>query len=203
MTPSVLELGRRVVHRTLFSVFGLALLLGGCPKRQTAPRLVYVTVPPQAVETAPAGPSQTLVIEEPPLPPALRPPETPAAGAVAPRPAHRPRRADAGEPAAASEAPPEPDAPTPTVGVPALEPRSSREQESALRGQILGLQNDVQQQIAALEPVKLGSADRKTLDDAQTFLVQSRKALEEGDLQRSLTLARKASLLVAALKGKS
>ncbi len=193
-----------MVHRTLFSVFALALLLGGCPKRQTGPRLVYVPSPPQPAETAPAGPSQTLVIEEPPLPPAPRPQEAPAAGpAAAPRPVHRPRRADAGEPAATPEATPEADASPPTVEVPALEPRSSHEQESALRGQILGLQNDVQQQITPLEQGKLAPADRKTLEDAQTFLVQSRKAFEEGDLQRSLNLARKASLLVAALKGRS
>jgi len=193
----------RVVHRTLFSVLAPALILGACPKRQTAPRLVYVpSPPPQPAETAPVEPSQTLVIEEPPPPPAPRPQETqPTGPAAAPRPVHRPHRADAGEPATTPEATPEADVP-PTVEVPALEPRSSREQESALRGQIVGLQNDVQQQITPLEPAQLAPADRKTLDDAQTFLVQSRKALEEGDLQRSLNLTRKASLLVAALKGR-
>jgi hypothetical protein len=42
--------------------------------------------------------------------------------------------------------------------------------------------------------------DRKTLDDARTFFQQSTQALNEGDLQRALMLARKASLLVSALE---
>jgi hypothetical protein len=175
----------------------MALLIGGCPKRQTAPRLVYVPAPP-AVDAAPAQPAGTLIIEEP-APPAPTPQETVAPEPTPPRPARRPRHVNAAEPPDSPQVAPEPDEPAPTVEVPALEPRESREQESALRGKILGLQNEVQQQVSRLERASLGPADRKTLEDARTFLAQSGKALEEGDLQRSQNLARKASLLVDAL----
>jgi hypothetical protein len=81
-----------------------------------------------------------------------------------------------------------------------LEPRESSAEEVALRRQIQALQEDVRQRIAKLSRAGLGGADRKTLDDARTFFAQSNRALSEGDFQRSLTLARKASLLVSALE---
>jgi hypothetical protein len=84
--------------------------------------------------------------------------------------------------------------------VPSLEPRESSVQEAALRRQIQGLQDDVRQRIAKLSRARLSGADRKTLDDARTFFAQSTRALNEADLQRALTLARKASLLVSALE---
>ena len=73
-------------------------------------------------------------------------------------------------------------------------------EEAALRRQIEGLQGDVRGRIAQLNRAELSGAERKTLDDARTFFTQSTRALNEGDLQRALTLARKASLLVAALE---
>jgi hypothetical protein len=84
--------------------------------------------------------------------------------------------------------------------VPALEPRESSAEIAALRRQIQGLQDDVRQRIAKLSDAGLTDADRKTLDDARTFFAQSTRALNEADLQRALTLARKASLLVLALE---
>ena len=66
--------------------------------------------------------------------------------------------------------------------------------------QIQGLQGDVRQRIAKLSRAGLSGADRKTLDDARTFFAQSTWALNEAHLQRALTLARKASLLVLALE---
>jgi hypothetical protein len=81
-----------------------------------------------------------------------------------------------------------------------LEPRESSAEEAAQRRQIQALQEDVRQRIATLSRAGLSGADRKTLDDAQTFFAQSTRALNEGDLQRALTLARKASLLVLALE---
>jgi hypothetical protein len=176
----------------------MALLIGGCPKRRTAPRLVYIPAPPPAAAPQPAKPAEALVIEEPP--PSSPPQENAAPAPAAPRPAHRPRRATTTEPPDTEEVLPEPEEPPPTVEVPALEPRESREKESALRNQLLELQNGVKQQIGQLEGAQLAPADRKTLEDARTFLAQSEKALEEGDLQRSLNLARKASLLAAALR---
>ncbi len=176
----------------------MVLLIGGCPKRRTAPRLVYIPAPPPAAAPQPAKPAEALAIEEPPPP--APPHENTSATPAAPRPAHRPRRATTTEPPDTEEVLPEPEEPPPTVEVPALEPRESREKESALRNQVLELQNGVKQQIAQLEGAQLAPADRKTLEDARTFLAQSEKALEEGDLQRSLNLARKASLLAAALR---
>jgi hypothetical protein len=84
--------------------------------------------------------------------------------------------------------------------VPALEPRESSAQESALRRQVQALQEDVRTRLSRINEAKLSQDDRKTLDDARTFFAQSNRALEEGDLQRALNLARKASLLVAALE---
>jgi alpha/beta superfamily hydrolase len=81
-----------------------------------------------------------------------------------------------------------------------LEPRESSAEEAAQRRQIQALQDDVRQRIAQLSRAALSDADRKTLDDAQTFFAQSTRALNEADLQRALTLARKASLLVLALE---
>ena len=102
-------------------------------------------------------------------------------------------------PAAAVENTPETPAPPPPQ-VPSLEPRESSTQEAALRRQIQGLQDDVRQRIAKLSRARLSGADRKTLHDARTFFAQSTRALNEADLQRALTLARKASLLVLALE---
>jgi hypothetical protein len=88
----------------------------------------------------------------------------------------------------------------PAPQVPSLEPRESSVDEAALRHQIQGLQLDVRQRIAKLDQAGLAGVDRKTLDDARSFFAQSTQALNEGDLQRALTLARKASLLVLALE---
>ncbi len=174
----------------------MALLIGGCPKRQTGPRIVYVPSPTPASTRAAGQASEAVVIEEPPPP--APPQEAPPEETPVPMPERQPRHAVRSTPNAVETAP-GPAAPPPSGEIPTLEPRESREQESALRRQILGLQNDVQQQIAQLNRRKLASADRKTLEDARAFLGQASKAYQEGDLQRSLNLARKASLLVDAL----
>jgi outer membrane biosynthesis protein TonB len=88
----------------------------------------------------------------------------------------------------------------PPAEVPALEPRESSAQVSALRQQVQSLQEDVRARLSRINESKLSQEDRKTLDDARTFFAQSNHALEQGDLQRALLLARKASLLVAALE---
>jgi Cdc6-like AAA superfamily ATPase len=90
--------------------------------------------------------------------------------------------------------------PPPPAQVPALEPRESSGEESALRRQIQQLHEDIRQRLARLPETRLSPSDRKTLADARTFFAQSGRALEEGDLRRALNLARKASLLVAALE---
>jgi hypothetical protein len=62
------------------------------------------------------------------------------------------------------------------------------------------MQEDVRQRLSRLDPAKLSAPDRKILEDARAFFAQSGRALEAGDLQRALNLARKASLLVTALE---
>jgi hypothetical protein len=188
-------------REALGTVCGLALLFGGCPKRQTSPRIVYVPSPPPAAAPAPAQSQQTLVIEEP------APPPTPEEVAPAPEPEQAPvrrrRRTSHTGPARSSdeispETPETPDAaPAP---LPALEPRESSARENTLRQQIIAAQTDVRLRLARLNPSQLAPADRKTLDDARSFFAQSEKALQESDLRRALVLARKAALLVTALE---
>jgi len=138
-----------------------------------------------------------MVIEEPapPEPPAPSPQPTPP-----PKPAPRRRRVLRTEPPAAANGNTSETTAPAAPQVPSLEPRESSSEETALRRQIQALQDDVRQRIAKLSRAKLSGADRKTLDDARTFFAQSTRALNEADLQRALTLARKASLLVSALE---
>ena len=177
----------------------LALFIWGCPKRQGPSRIVYVPTPPPAATQAPAAANvPTIVIEEPatPEPVVTTPPVEASAQKVTPDKHRRVLRRE--PPAAGPESTPETAEP-PAPQVPSLEPRESSVDEAALRGQIQGLQLDVRQRIAKLDQAGLAGVDRKTLDDARSFFAQSTQALNEGDLQRALTLARKASLLVLAL----
>lgn len=80
-----------------------------------------------------------------------------------------------------------------------LEPGKDPRQRSELRGRILGQQQELGRRIADLERAKLSDADRKTLEDARAFLTQSGQAFEQGDLERSMLLAQKASLLINTL----
>ena len=178
----------------------LALFIGGCPKRQAPTRIVYVPPPqPAATQASSTASPASMVIEEP------APPEEPPAPSPQPTSTSEPapgrrRVSHKGPPAADTENTPETTEPPPTPQVPSLEPRESSAEEAALRRQIQGLQDDVRQRIAELSRTRLSGADGKTLDDARTFFAQSTRALNEGDLQRALTLARKASLLVSALE---
>ena len=118
-----------------------------------------------------------------------------------PQPARRPRRALRTEPPAEStDNTTETAEPSPTLPVPSLEPLENSTEQAGLRRQIQGLQEEVRQRIAKLSRGGLSGTDRKTLDDARTFFAQSIRALDEGDLQRALTLVRKASLLLYALE---
>lgn len=174
----------------------MALLIGGCPKRQTTPRVIYIPSPPSASAPAPQEAGGTLVIEEPSPPP--EPQEVPSEKSSAPRPTRRPRRVIRTAPDTTEVIPEIIEAPP--AEVPALEPRESPEQETALRNQALAMQRDLEQRMARLNRAGLSGAELKILEGARTFLAQSGRALEEGDLQRALNLARKASLLVAALE---
>jgi hypothetical protein len=140
---------------------------------------------------------QSIVVEEP-APPEEPPAPAPQPTEEPPKPVRRPRRVLRTEPAAGDTE--NTSEPPPTLPVPSLEPRESSTEEAALRRQIESLQGDVRGRIAKLSRAELSGAEGKTLDDARTFFAQSTRALKEGDLQRALTLARKASLLVAALE---
>ncbi len=177
----------------LYSISLLAFAIFGCPKRQTAPRIVYVSTPPAPAEQAPAVVSAgTLVIQEPapPQEPAESPPpvETPA-----PKPAPARRRVTPSEPAKEAVE-------QPAQQAPALEPRESVQEQAAQRNQILAMQQSIRERIARVNASRLTPLERKTLDDARTFLTQSERALRDGDLVRAMNLTRKASLLISALE---
>jgi hypothetical protein len=178
--------------------------MGGCPKRQdTKSIVVYIPAPAPAAAPA-AEKSQVLVIEEPA--PAPEPEETPPPQAAQPTthrrqggPAHTKTSVEPDEtPTPESPAPETPE--PPPAEVPALEPRESSSQETELRGQYLKLEHDVRQRLERLDGARLSPNDRKTLEDARTFFVQATRAMVSGDLPRALNLARKASLLLAALE---
>lgn len=183
----------------LSSVCAMALLLGGCPKRQTPPRLIYISSPPPTVSPAPAEKPETLVIEEaaPPEPAEVTRAEEASPPAAAPTPhTLHPLRT---EPPASAQSAPTSTGP-PAADLPALEPSNSPEQQLVLRNQVQALQENIRKRAAQLDHASLSTAARKTLDEARTFLAQSEDALKDGDLLRSRNLADKASLLVAALE---
>ena len=178
----------------------LALLIGGCPKRQTSPRIVYVPSKPPAAMQAPVPENRpVMLIEEPPppepvvimpLPETVTPKET--------TPQHRHVQRKEQTPAAPESAPETDEEPSPLV--PSLAPQESSSEQATQRHEIQGLQDDVQKRITKLSAADLSAVDRKTLEDAKAFFAQSTQALNEADLQRALMLARKASLLVSALE---
>jgi outer membrane biosynthesis protein TonB len=160
---------------------------------------MIVYVPAQAPSAAPATTekSSVLVIEEPPPPP--EPVETPTPPVVQPTTQRRQQTHTKAPTEHEESATPENPA-TPPAEVPLLEPRESSAQETELRRQYLNLEQNIRQRIARLNGSRLSGNDRKTLDDAQTFFAQSTRAMANGDLLRALNLARKASLLLAALE---
>lgn len=174
----------------------MALLVWGCPKRQTTTRVIYAPAPPAGTAPAPVEGSGTLVIEEPAPP---EPAEVTPAESSTPKPVPRRRRPPRSEPPASTESVTEPAEP-PTAEVPALEPRESPGQQATLRQEILSLQERLRRRIVQLQRGKLTGATRRTLEDARTFLAQSEKALSDDDLQRARNLANKAALLVSALE---
>lgn len=175
------------------------LWIGGCPKRQGS-QSVVVYVPAQPPPAAQAStPAQVMVIEEPPPPPEPEeapPPQTPEP--TAPRRPRRPARPE--NPTEPDENPAPENPETPPAQVPALEPRQSSAQETELRRQFLNLEQEIRRRLAQLNGAHLSANDQKTLEDARTFYAQATHAMSAGDLPRALSLARKASLLLAALE---
>ncbi|MHB8655250.1 MAG: hypothetical protein ACYDA9_15375 [Terriglobia bacterium] len=188
---------------TLFTSVSLALLLCGCPNRQTTPHVVYVPSPPPAVTIPRSESSGNLVIEEPAPPePQEVPVEVSPQESKNQKPATRPRRRalPSETPVEAQPAPENADRSAPPV--PALQPRESPQQQTELQNKVLQLQHSVKARIAALERTQMANIDRRTLNGARMFVAQSDRALKSGDQQRAFNLARKASLLVDALEQK-
>lgn len=191
------KMERRFKIPSAAGVSCLALIIGGCPKRQTVTRVVYMPPPPASAAPANEASSGTLLIEEPAPPePVVQPvpektPEQPPK--ITPR-----RRATETEGLPSPETSSEEPSP---AEVPALEPHQTTEQQSDLKRKIISLQQSIQQRIAVIEQRK-SSVDGKALDDARAFLNRSRQALQNGNLRLALNLAEKASLLVDAAEQK-
>jgi hypothetical protein len=192
-------------QETLASVCAMILMFGGCPKRQVHQSVVvYVPATPAAAaaKSEPAKP-EVLVIEEPAPPPEPAPSPEKAASPQGQGNAGARHRRIGGK----TTAPPEPEEETPPdnpetppAEVPALEPRESRAEEAELQERYQKLAQDVRERMMRVNGSQLSANDRRTFEDARTFFAQSVNASRDGDLPRALALARKASLLLAALE---
>lgn len=195
-----MSLGSKTVVPVLF-----ALLVGGCPKRQTEPRVVYVQPPPATASTSTSqqasAPADILTIE-PPLPaPTPAPPPPAAVSTVVPSQPPARRQTRPRTDSHPSEEAEEPEtAPTPeTAQAPPLEPASS----AASEDEIASSQNTIQRRIDALgNGQSFAPADQQILQDARSFLTQSEQALKEHNLLKAQELAGKATLLLDALESK-
>lgn len=174
----------------------LAIFIWGCPKRQTVTRIVYVPPPPPA-PSEPGQETGELTIEEPrPPEPIVELPPTEPPPTAEPPAKRRPRRPQP-EPEDSTEPEADPMAP---VELPALEARENPGQQTAQRRQIADLQDRVRARIGRLQRSDLSTQDRRMLEDARTFLIQSERALTASDFQRALNLVRKASMLATVLE---
>jgi len=183
-----------VRYRMFSGVSCLAVIIGGCPKRQTVTRVVYTPAPPAASGPASETATGTLLIQEPEVPEPVAEP-IPEATPPPPKPAPRRRATETTAPAA------EPETSEPAA-VPALEPHETPEQQSELKRQVIALEQNVQQRIAVIEQRRSASLDGKALGDARAFLNRSREALQKGNLHLALNFAQKASLLVDSAEQK-
>lgn len=92
-------------------------------------------------------------------------------------------------------------APQPALAdAPPLEPARSLQQQAAMQQQVAALDRGIQARINRLGQRNLAAADRKTLQDARTFVAQSKDAMAKGDFVQSSNLADKAELLVQAVE---
>ncbi|MGH9649212.1 MAG: hypothetical protein ACRD3I_01955, partial [Terriglobales bacterium] len=157
---------------TLSSVCGLAMLVWGCPKRQTTTHIIYTPAPPSPTTSAPGETGGVIVIEEPAPPETVEPaPPEP----VTPKPAPRRRPSARTQTPATPDSTPEPEEPPPAE-VPVLEPRETPGQQAALRQQTQTLQERLRQRLAQLERQVSSAEDRRMVDDARSFLAQSVRA---------------------------
>lgn len=186
------------------TIAGLAVLLAGCPSRHAGARLIYVPAPP--VATVAGAKAQGGVMEIPAPPAPAEPEKAPkreeaVESAPSPPAAPRHRRAsDRTEEAPAETVAPPPAEENPTAGAPELAPARSHAEQAQIEARIHDMQIAIRRRIAALSRKRLSGDDRKALEDARQFLVQSREATQEGDVQQALNLAQKADLLISAIE---
>jgi len=194
------SLGSKAIVPVVF-----ALLLAGCPKRKTEPRVVYVQPPAAAAaststKAGPSGPREILTIEAPP--PAPEPPEPPTTANTSATVPTQPQTRKPPRPRADSRASEEPALPDTTppadaAQAPPLEPAGSAVSED----EIAATQNSVRRRIDGLNSTYYSTAaDRQILDDARAFVNQSEQALKAHNLLKAHELVQKASLLLDALQ---
>lgn len=194
-----MSLGSKAVVPVLF-----ALLVGGCPKRQAEPRVVYVQPPAATASTSssqtPSGTPETLTIEAPP--PAPEPAAAPATTSASTAAPSQPVVRRQTKPRTDSHAPEETEEPetapaADAAQAPPLEPASPAANED----EIAANQNTIQRRIDALSNNQsFAPADQQILQDARSFLTQSQQALKEHNLLKAQELAAKATLLLDALE---
>lgn len=178
------------------------MLVGGCPRAQTARRVVYVSTPPPQLQSQASTPAEVLVIEPPANEePEALPPESPVT-TLESTPKRPPRRRHAIRPDSTSEAEADDDAEpaSPSAEVPVLESRQDSQRLATLRRDLTASQESTRRRLAQLDHAQLGQGDRRTLDDAKAFLSQSERELARGEVIRASNLARKAALLVSAIE---
>jgi hypothetical protein len=178
----------------------LALLIGGCPKRQTTPRIVYVQPPPSispGSNTAAQSSPEAIIIQEP-APPALAEPAPPVAATVPPPQAQsdklnkrRPPVRESEETGATVQPPEVTEPPL------QLQPSGNDVGEAELNRLLEQMAVD----LADLERrTNLSQDQQRAIEDAGTFRKQSLKALQQHDLLRAKQLADKAELLIKAVQ---
>ena len=175
----------------------LALLIGGCPKRQTTPRIVYVQPAPSVSNTTADSTAEALTIQEPAQAPAEE--SSPPAVISAPAPQTQPEKAKRTRPQRDSgEKPPA----EPSQSTESTEPPLQLSAQGA--GNAAGLQMRLDQIAAALNDLgqrtNLSEAQRRTIKDADAFRTESLDALRKRDLLRARQLADKADLLIKAVQ---
>ena len=194
-------LGSKILVPALF-----VLLIGGCPKRQTTPRIVYVQPPPSV---SPSGTDGAAVASPEPLTiqePGTQLPEESTTPPLAANPAPQPQQ---DKKAKLPRTPPSHDAvdkpptevapPTPTESPLQLQPQGGDVTDAAIGRRI----EEITAELSDLERRgNLSEDQRRAINDATTFRTQSLDALHQHDLLRAKQLADKAGLLIKAVLGR-
>lgn len=192
-STDTIRIGMRRVLSLL--IFLLALVSSGCPRRSPAARIIFAPSAPAPAPSVSAEAAGALVLAEPEEPESEPEPAPPIAEpAEKPHPKPRVRLAP---PDPLLEPEPEPSS---VAEVPTLEPREGPAAQATQRRQVAQLQDQIRARIARQDGPGLSGDERRMVTDARTFLAQSERALAANDFQRALTLARKASLLLAVLE---